>query len=71
MDSPRLAVISPRPSVAGVLEITHQWIANGQNKEHVERISDARQDRNYRIDIPPADKIVNHAVIFYCPPPVR
>jgi hypothetical protein len=71
MDSPRLAVISPRPSVAGVLEITHQWIANGQNKEHVERISDARPDRNYRIDIPPADKIVNHAVIFYCPPPVR
>jgi len=71
MDSPRLAVISPRPSVAGDLVISHQWMANGQSKEYVERIPDARQSRTYRIEIPPADKISNQAVIFYCPPPVR
>jgi hypothetical protein len=68
MDSPRLAVISPQPPVAGGLEITHSWIENGRIKEHVERIPDARQSRSYRIDIPPANQIVNHAISFYCPP---
>jgi hypothetical protein len=71
MDSPRLAVISSLPDVAGSLQITHQWSANGQSGEHVERIPDARRERSYRIDIPHGDKITNHAVIFYCPPPVR
>jgi hypothetical protein len=71
MDSPRLAVLSPFPSIAAGLEITHQWIADGQSREHVERITDARQDHSYRIDIPPADKITNHAITFYCSPPAK
>ncbi len=68
MDSPRLALISPRPSVLAGLEITHQWIAGGRRGEHVERIPDSRQGRSYRIDIPASDAVVNQAIIFYCPP---
>jgi len=68
MDSPRLAVISPRSGTSSPLEITHQWYVQGGRREHVERIENSRLARSYRIDIGPGEQIVNHAVILYCPP---
>ncbi len=68
MDSLRMAIISPRPNSPGRLEITHRWSGDGEEKEHIERIQDARQPRSYKVEIPPAVKITNRAVILYCPP---
>ncbi len=68
MDSPRLAVISPRRSAPSALEITHEWTLDGRQQRRLEVVDDSRVGRNYLIDIPRGGKLVNRAVIFYCPP---
>jgi hypothetical protein len=68
LDSPRLATISPQPASLASLEVTHQWRANGQAMEHVERIGNAGSSRDYRIDTPAGSTVVNRAVVFYAPP---
>jgi hypothetical protein len=68
LDSPRLAVVVPQTPSESTLEVTHQWLENGQAKEHTERIGSANSGRNYRIDVPTGATIVNRAVILHCPP---
>ncbi len=67
MDSPRLAVLSPRPESTSSLVITHRWSSGGQVKEQIERIEDPRLPRGYRVDVPAGANVINEAVIFYCP----
>ena len=71
LDSLRLAVISPGSGNSQALEITHQWSADGQSKEHVRRIEKPWLDHDYVVDTGPASSIANHGVIFYCPPAPR
>jgi hypothetical protein len=68
LDSPRLAVVVPQTPSASTLEVTHQWLENGQTKEHTERIGNANSGRDYRIDVPAGSTVVNRAVTLYCPP---
>jgi hypothetical protein len=68
MDSPRLAVLSPRSGTSEVVEITHEWFSDGQKMEHVERIDNPHLDRAYRVNTGQGKSLTNHAVILYCPP---
>jgi hypothetical protein len=69
MDSPRLAVISPRRDTPSGLEIIHEWTVDGRAGKHVERIEDGRIGRSYVVNIPAGGKVSNRAVTFYCPAP--
>ena len=71
LDSLRLAVISPGSGRSQALEITHQWYADGQSKQHVQRIERPWLDREYVVDTGSGNSITNQAVIFYCPPAPR
>ncbi|HYK87517.1 MAG TPA: hypothetical protein VE398_02015 [Acidobacteriota bacterium] len=67
LDSLRLAAISPGAHRPGTLEITHQWLADGQVKTHVERIERHWLDHDYVVDTGSADNIVNQSLILSCP----
>ncbi len=67
LDSPRLAIALPGSQQSKTLEITHQWLADGVRRQHVERIEKPWQDLDYSIDTGSAGSITNQALILYCP----
>ncbi|HVN83128.1 MAG TPA: hypothetical protein VMW38_29360, partial [Terriglobia bacterium] len=68
LDTPRLAVISRAADRSSSFQITHQWIAEGRIREHVERIDSPWLVHTYQVDTGKETGIRNHAIIFYCPP---
>ncbi len=68
LDSVRLAAVTSHPLRPGVLEIIHRWDADGQRREHLERVERPELAHDYVIDTGDAVKIRNAALIFSCPP---
>jgi hypothetical protein len=67
LDSLRLAAISRQKKAPSALEITHQWIADGLLREHIERIENAAVARSYTVDTGKPTSFRNHALILSCP----
>ena len=67
LDSVRLAAVTSQPLRPGVLEIVHRWDADGQRREHLERVERPELAHDYVIDTGDAVKMRNVALIFSCP----
>ncbi len=68
MDNPRLAVLAAAPAASQVLEITHEWYADGQLRKHVEHIENPASSLSYRIDTGSSRPVENHAIVLHCLP---
>jgi hypothetical protein len=69
LDDIRLAVIAAPQTTASALEVTHVWTEKGKQYSHVERIVNPAAEHSYIIQIPPAGRPVNQAIIYSCPVP--